>query len=140
MTLIDMPGHLIRRLHQISTQIFQHHIQQAGYDITPVQFAAMAALHTNPGIEQAQIASMIAYDRATIGGVIDRLEQKGYVLRIVSNKDRRAREVSLTKEGEHMYQLVFPIIHSLQPEILHPLTDLEQEQLTSLLQKVVNFE
>lgn len=138
MFLNGMPGHLIRRLHQISSQIFQHQIHDAGYDVTSVQFSAMVALHTNPGIEQAQIANMISYDRATIGGVIDRLEQKGYVLRTISTKDRRAREVRLSDEGVRIYDLICPVVTSLQTEILENLTKNEQEHLITLIQKVVS--
>lgn len=137
MFLDEMPGHLIRRLHQISSQIFQHQIQKAGYDVTSVQFAAMAALNANPAIEQAQIASMIEYDRATIGGVIDRLEQKGYIVRTVSKRDRRAREVCLSDEGTRMYNLICPIVSSLQTEILENLTLDERKQLMTLIQKIV---
>ena len=99
MQLEKTPGHLIRRLHQMSGQVFQQHMQTAGYDITPVQFATMQALKASPGIEQSQVASEIAYDPATIGGVISRLEQKGWVTRHISNRDRRAREVSLSVTG-----------------------------------------
>lgn len=35
-----MPGHLARRLHQISVAIFAEHMRRAGFDLTPVQFAA----------------------------------------------------------------------------------------------------
>lgn len=59
-------------------------VKEAGFDLTPIQLAAMQALKVNPGIEQAKIATLIAYDRATIGGVVERLEKKGYVTRAVS--------------------------------------------------------
>ena len=41
MDKIDMAGHLIRRLNQQSTQVFQSQVQEAGFDITSVQFAAL---------------------------------------------------------------------------------------------------
>lgn len=137
MALLDMAGHLIRRLQQRSGQLFQQHMDEAGYDLTPVQFATMQALKTNPGIEQAQVAAEIAYDRATIGGVIDRLEQKGYISRVVSKKDRRAREVSLTDEGLHILGKVQPVVQSLQKHILDGLTDAEREQFLGLAKKVL---
>ncbi len=62
-----MAGHLIRRLHQISTQVFARRTQAAGYDLTSVQFAAMDALASDPGIDQATVAARIAYDRAADG-------------------------------------------------------------------------
>ena len=83
MELFQMPGHWIRRLHQQSTHIFLRRTLEAGYDITPVQFAALEAIHHHPGADQAQIAERIGYDRATIGGVIERMEKKTWVLRSV---------------------------------------------------------
>ena len=54
---------------------------EAGFDLTPVQFAALAVIAEHPRIDQATLAGLIAYDRVTIGGVVDRLSQKGYILR-----------------------------------------------------------
>lgn len=84
MTVLEMAGHLIRRLHQQSTQVFVQRTQAAGYDLTPVQYAALEAIYENPGSDQKFIAELIGYDRATIGGVVERLENKGWVRRVVS--------------------------------------------------------
>ncbi|WP_347813646.1 MarR family winged helix-turn-helix transcriptional regulator [Shimia aestuarii] len=133
-----MPGHLIRRLHQIATHVFSAHAQRAGHDLTPVQFAAMDAIGANPGVDQARIAALIAYDRATIGGVIDRLEKKGLVVRKVSQRDRRAREVFLSTEGRKMVDDVFPIVREMQTDILRGLSDEERETFLSLATKATN--
>ena len=131
------PAHLIRRLHQISTHVFLQRSQADGYDLTPVQYAAMQALQSNPGIDQAQVAALIAYDRATIGGVIDRLVQKGYVTRVVSQRDRRAREVSLSEAGAAALQGLVPLIDAAQDEILALLTEDERAAFTALARKAV---
>jgi MarR family transcriptional regulator, temperature-dependent positive regulator of motility len=133
--LHDMPGHLIRRLHQNAAQVFQQRMKQAGLDLTPVQFAAMSAIHETPGIDQASIASAIAYDRATIGGVIDRLENKGWVTRTVNKRDRRAREVSLTSEGERVFAEVTPLVADLQSDILPGLNEDEKAEFLKLARK-----
>ncbi len=137
MQLHEMAGHLIRRLNQHSTQVFAQRIQQLGYDLTPVQFAAMNAILNTPGIDQASIAAKIAYDKATIGGVIDRLEQKGYILRTVSQRDRRAREVRLTEEGQQIFEQIFPEVLALQREILPGLTQDEYTQFIALANKAI---
>mgnify|MGYP003345208508 CR=1 FL=1 len=121
MELFQMPGHWIRRLHQQSTHIFLRRTLEAGYDITPVQFAALEAIHHHPGADQAQIAERIGYDRATIGGVIERMEKKTWVLRSVSPRDRRSRELSLSSEGERIRVNLLPIVRGIQEEILMPL-------------------
>lgn len=131
-----MAGHVIRRLHQNSAQVFQQRVKAAGFDLTPVQFAAMTAIHAAPGLDQATVSSRIAYDRATIGGVIDRLEQKGWVTRAVSKHDRRAREVTLTPAGEDVFATVRPVVTDLQADILRGLSAEEQAQFLALARKV----
>lgn len=137
MEIVGMAGHLVRRLHQISTQLFVTRAQAAGFDITPVQFAAMDALRAHPGLDQASVAALIACDRATIGGVIDRLVAKGLVARSTSVRDRRAREVQLTAAGETVYEALLPEVHRAQAEILADLTLPEREHLRLLLGKAI---
>ena len=133
-----MPGHIIRRMNQLSTHVFAVRMQEAGLDLTPVQFAALDAIVAHPGLDQASIAAKIAYDRATIGGVIDRLEQKGYVERRVSKRDRRAREVRITPMGQETYKTVLPIVLDLQQDILPGLTRDEREAFLRLAGKVIS--
>lgn len=137
MPLHDMAGHLVRRLQQHSTYVFGQRTQEAGFDVTPVQFAALDAICGNPGSDQAFIAEMIGYDRATIGGVIDRLVKKGWVRRVVSEQDRRARELSLTVKGKNVRSSLQPIVENLQNDILAPLSESERGTLVKLIKKVV---
>ena len=137
MDSLDMAGHLIRRLHQLSTQVFVQRTQAAGFDLTPVQFAALDAIGHHPGTDQARVAEMIAYDRATIGGVIERLEQKGWVDRVVSERDRRARVLSLTAEGERILQALVPVVRNLQDEILQALGEADRARFLKLARQAV---
>ena len=106
-------------------------------DLTPVQYAALEAIFENPGSDQKYIAKLIGYDRATIGGVIERLEKKGWVRRLVSEQDRRARELSLTAKGNSIRMTLQPIVEELQKEILQPLKEADQERLISLIRQIV---
>ena len=137
MDSLDMAGHLIRRLHQLSTQVFVQRTQAAGYDLTPIQFAALDAIHNHPGTDQATVAELIAYDRATIGGVIERLEQKGWVDRVVSERDRRARELSLTPEGQRTFKALVPVVRDLQDEILKSLGEADRTRFLKLARQAV---
>jgi DNA-binding MarR family transcriptional regulator len=137
MDALDMAGHLIRRLHQQATQVFVQKTQAAGFDLTPVQFAALDAIHAQPATDQARVAEMIAYDRATIGGVIDRLEQKGWVRRVVSERDRRAREVSLTAAGEAVHAALLPVVRALQDDILQSLDSADRAAFLRLARQAV---
>ena len=138
MEAYGMAGHLIRRLQQISTQVFTTRAREAGFDLTSVQFAAMDAIRDKPGIDQAGVAAMIAYDKATIGGVIDRLVAKGLVARSVSERDRRAREVRLTKDGQRIFDALLPVVRDLQDDILAPLTPEDRARFLDLSRRVID--
>ena len=71
------PGHLIRRAHQLSVAIFME--ETTGFDVTPVQFAILNALLADPGEDQVTLARKVAFDAATFGSVITRLEARGWV-------------------------------------------------------------
>lgn len=137
MAILDMAGHLIRRLHQQSTHLFAQRTQEAGFDLTPVQYAALEVLQSHPGIDQARVAELIGYDRATIGGVIDRLEKKAWLLRVVSERDRRARELSLTEAGLKVLRTLQPIVQQLQDDILAPLSLTDQASFIQLAKRVI---
>lgn len=132
-----MPGHLIRRMQQNSGKVFASHAKAVGVDLTSVQFAALDAIHSNPGIDQAGVSELIAYDRPTIGGVIDRLEVKGLITRKVSRTDRRAREISLTEAGEKLYEDFLPVVEKLQNGVLRGLDAEERETFVRLARKII---
>ena len=139
MDRIEMAGHLIRRLHQQSMQVFQAQTQAAGFELTPVQFAALDAIAQHPGMDQASLAATIGFDRATIGGVIDRLEQKGLVQRVVNAQDRRARRLDLAPEGQRLLAACRPVVETLQADILAPRTSAERAAFLALARKALGM-
>ncbi|MGC2081756.1 MAG: MarR family transcriptional regulator, partial [Bradyrhizobium sp.] len=132
-----MPGHLARRFQQIAVAVFLAEIEQAGFDLTPVQYAALAAISANPGIDQITLAGLIAYDRTTITGVIDRLVQKNLVIREASSRDRRARVLTLTTEGKKTLRAITPAVEAAQATMLRGLTAAEGKELMRLLRKAI---
>ena len=133
----EMPGHLARRFQQIAVAVFLAEVTEAGFDLTPVQYAALAAIKANPGGDQATLAGLIAYDRTTITGVIDRLVQKGLVERRASSRDRRARELEITGEGRRTLRKITPAVESAQRIMLRGLSAKEGEDLMRLLHKAI---
>jgi len=133
----DMPGHLARRFQQIAVAVFLTEVEAAGYDLTPVQYAALAAVSLNPAIDQVTLAGLIAYDRSTITGVVERLVQKGLVARHESSKDRRARELTITDAGRRTLRGITPAVEAAQRTMLRGLSEKEAKELVYLLQKAI---
>lgn len=129
------PGHLVRRAHQISVAIFNAHLAAA--DVTPVQFAILNALQDSPGIDQITLAKRVAFDPATSGSVIGRLESKGWVARRADETDRRRKLLVLTPVGRDALLSMRADVEKVQTDILSPLTPPEQAQFMRLLRQFV---
>ena len=136
-TIDEMPGHLARRFQQIAVAVFLAEVEEAGYDLTPVQYAALAAVAAHPGVDQATLAGLIAFDRTTITGVVDRLVTKRLITRRASSRDRRARELTVTAAGRQTLRGIGPAVEAAQRMMLRGLTDREASDLLRLLQKAI---
>ena len=135
--LITKPGHLARRFQQIAVAVFHTEAGEAGYDLTPVQYAALRAVGAHAGIDQATLAGLIAYDRTTITGVVDRLVQKGLLVREASSRDRRAHQLQITDAGRRTLQGIEPAVDAAQRLMLRGLTATEAKELMRLLSKAI---
>jgi DNA-binding MarR family transcriptional regulator len=134
--LDELPGHYIRRLHQIAVAIFLQETEAHG--LTPVQYAALNKVALTPGVDQRTLARSIGLDTSTTAGVIDRLEARGLMQRHASPQDRRVRLLSLTDEGRGLLQAVEPDMLQAQQRILQPLPAAERSQFMRMLRKLVS--
>jgi DNA-binding MarR family transcriptional regulator len=130
------PGHLIRRAHQVAVAIFME--ETAPFDVTPVQFAILNALLADPGEDQVTLARKVAFDAATFGSVITRLEARGWVGRQADGSDRRRKRLWVTPAGAAAAQQLRRPVGKVQSRILAPLDAAEREQLLALLDRLVS--
>ena len=130
------PGHLIRRAHQLAVAIFME--ETAEFGVTPVQFAILNALIEDPGEDQVTLSGKVAFDAATFGSVIGRLESRGWVRRKADANDRRRKLLWITREGEKAAVAMKRAVVKAQLKILGPLEADERDQLVTLLDKLVN--
>jgi len=129
------PAHLIRRAHQIAVAMFMQEAQ--GFDVTPVQFAVLNALMDEPGQDQVSLSARVAFDAATSGSVIGRLEAKGWVRRQADAIDRRRKRLWITPEGREVALQLKRTASRTQRRLMAPLQAQERQQLLALLSKVV---
>ncbi len=129
--LREMPGHLIRRVQQVSTALFS--AECAAYDLTSVQYAALVMIARHPDLDATRLSPLIAFDRSTIGGVLDRLEAKAWIVRHPSPSDRRVRLLRITTTGRRLLKRVEPAVLRVQQRMLEPLSVEERSTLVELL-------
>ncbi len=115
----EMPGHLIRRCHQISIALF--HQECAAFEITPQQYAVLRVLATHDGVDQITVAGLAAFNRTTAGELVARLEQMGLLTRQDGSDDRRVKNLFITKAGRRLLKDIHAGVHRVQERLLEPL-------------------
>lgn len=134
--VFSMPGHLLRRCHQIAVGIFLEECRSR--DLTPLQFVALATLAERGPLDQAALGRVAAFDRTTSATVIRALADRGLVTRRQSRKDKRSKIVTLTGAGETLLGEVQADVDRAQARIVSPLSLREQAQLSRLLGKIAD--
>ena len=131
------PGYLFRRMQQIAVSIFVEECR--AFDLTPVQYAALIAIHTHPGIDATRLSAVIAFDRSTLGNVIERLEAKELIGRKPSPEDKRVKLLTLTKSGAALLRAIMPSVDRAQARMLRPLKAADRKTLMALLTQLVDL-
>jgi DNA-binding MarR family transcriptional regulator len=131
------PGYLFRRMQQIAVSIFVEECR--AYDLTPVQFASLVAIRTHPGIDATRLSAVIAFDRSTLGSVIERLEAKRYIERKPAREDKRVKLLYLTMTGSALLREIMPSVDRAQARMLQPLKPADRKSLLALLTQLVDL-
>jgi DNA-binding MarR family transcriptional regulator len=133
----EQPGHLIRRAHQIAWAMFREETSE--FDMTPVQYSLMIAIHDFPAIDATRLSALICIDRATIGNIVARLEARGYLVRKDDPDDKRAKKIFVTQSGQAVIQSINKVRGRIGQRVLEPLDGVERKMLIRLLCKLVNI-
>lgn len=83
-----------------------------------------------------EIADRLIISRATVTGLLDSLEKRGYAQRIPHLSDRRMLLVQLTEKGRQVANAFRPIVHEHQKVWLRVLSEDEQQRLINSLQRL----
>jgi DNA-binding MarR family transcriptional regulator len=131
------PGYLFRRMQQIAVALFVEECK--AFDLTPVQYAALVAIHTHPGIDATRLSAVIAFDRSTLGSVIERLQAKSLIERKPAREDKRVKLLYLTKSGATLLRDIKPSVDRAQARMLQPLEPADRKKLLALLTQLVDL-
>ena len=91
------PGHLLRRAQRVHTAVWN---STFGAELTGPQYATLLAIAMWPESDQQTAGEIAGLDKATMAGVLKRLETRGFIGRTLAKDDRRRRTLLLTSEAE----------------------------------------
>lgn len=110
------------------------------YGLTPTQFFLLTALYEEDGIPISVLAQKVALDRATLTGLLDRLERDGLTERRADPEDRRAIMIHLTAKAEGLREELTELYHDNNGMFLSLLSQEEKEVFERVVNKLETAE
>ena len=125
---------VLSRAHKAINETTNQFFQENG--LNPTEFAVLELLYHKGRQPLQQIGNKILLASGSITYVVDKLEKRGYLLRVSCPADRRVTYAEITKEGEAFMAEVFPKHEQHLHELLSVLTNEEKDEAIKLLKKL----
>lgn len=103
------------------------------YDVTPSQYGVLSCLWQREFATPKQISEILCLETSTISGVLDRMQKKGLIDRVINRDDRREVRVVPTEKGKALQEPISKIIDEVNEEVLKYFTEEEVALLKNQL-------
>jgi MarR family transcriptional regulator, lower aerobic nicotinate degradation pathway regulator len=129
--LVASDSFLLKRLGMLAKEQALEAYEETGVSL--YHHAVLIALDENSRETQGAIADALGYDRGQLVGLLDELEEQGFVERRRDPSDRRRHIVKLTPDGKRALGRLRTLSRRIENEFFAPLDDQERKQLHALL-------
>lgn len=127
-------GHWVRRAHQVHNALWA---SQVSATVTPSQFAVLSALAARPDADQNALARATSLDTSTIGAIVNRLTQRGWIDVSKDPSDLRRNLLALSDEGRAEFEAIAHRAATMTDSFVEPLRPAEKAQLVRILRRLV---
>ena len=103
------------------------------FDLTPVQYAVLYCLWENNKKSPKEIAERLKLENSTISGILERMEKKGLIKRMISKEDRRFIQIMWTEKGAALEEDVLAAVDEVNEEVMSVFSKEECENLKTQL-------
>lgn len=107
------------------------------FGLTRTEFVVIYSLALQEGTTASEIAASTAFPKNTLSRAVNRLTKLGLISRRIDAVDRRQQFLSLSPDGQRIFDEALPRFVALEEEMLAPLSLVERETLSALMAKVV---
>lgn len=113
--------------------------KKAKADITVDQFIILKLLTIFEKLTQQETAEILFKDKSNLSRMLDVLENKKYINRILDIKDNRAVKIlSITKKGSELVEKINEIVLKLHNRAMDGISKEEQEIVKNVMKKIRN--
>jgi MarR family transcriptional regulator for hemolysin len=129
-------GFLVHDVSRLRRTAFDQRVKPLG--ITRSQWWVLANLsrHEGEDMMQIELARLLDVGKVTLGGLVDRLEENGFVMRTPDKLDRRSKRVSVSPKGRALVQKMNVIAMEMNAQIMRGISMGQQRELEDMLAKM----
>lgn len=113
-------------------------LQKNGIDVTPEQYLVLDILWDNQPLSQQKIADMIQKDKNSVTKIIDSLEKKNLVSRIVDKNDRRINIIKLTEEGRNLEKIATDVAIKFMNDVVQGIDKQDLDSYMKVMRQMKN--
>lgn len=132
--VLEQPGFLFTDIARLYRIALDRRMQK--YDLTRSQSWMVSFLCYFDGSTQQQLADLMGTGKGGIGKLVDRLEQKGLVTRVVDAQDCRSKRIFLSAHIKPIAQEMEREIDQLVTDSLRDLQESDVAQLKNWLKTI----
>lgn len=137
-------GFLIHDVSRLRRTIVDKVLRPVGLTRSQSWVLAYLSRHQSSGMMQTELAKEMEVGKVTLGGLIDRLEESGYVERRPDPVDRRAKRIYMTRSGLALVKKMQKITEKVNAEILEGISEKDiaktEEVLHRMKKKLIEME
>jgi len=128
-------GYRIKLLSQLLSRKFQERLDPFG--LTPFHWLVLCCLWEEDGLASCTIGENLQQVGGTITGVLDRMEERGFIRRERDARDRRIWRIWLTEAGKQLETVLPPIAAELREQAMRGIDYDERERFSQLLDQAI---
>ena len=113
-------------------------LQENGINITPEQYLVLDILWEKQSLSQQNIADIIQKDKNSVTKIIDSLEKKNLVIRVVDKNDRRINKIELTEEGSALEKITTEVAINFMNDVVKNIDTKDLDTFVNVMRQIKN--
>ncbi len=131
-------GRMIRIIHWHMDQVFNNFLREYNLTLSQVEILRYLNMHRNEEVHQKDIEKFFHISNPTVSGLLNRLEEKGFIVRETDLNDTRKKSVKSTNEALAMAKKLKKTMDQFENDLLSALNNDERQRLKEYLMRIID--
>lgn len=131
-------GIMIKIIHWHIDQAFNEFLKKDNLTISQARVIHYLCKHKDKDVVQRDIEKFFRVSNPTVSGILNRLEEKGFIVRMTSENDKRIKVVTLTEKALELDDYLRNSLNNYEEEMMACLSQEEKNNLLDSMDKIIN--